>query len=56
LGCALPVFVLLASISVTVPVLYYMFADTSTQETLTNRKTWLAANNGQMHRAKEEAA
>ena len=42
----LAVFVVVAGISVIVPVLYYLIAGASAQETLTGWKTWLAANNG----------
>jgi hypothetical protein len=41
----LAVFVLVACISVIVPVLYYFIAGASAEQTLTGWKTWLAANN-----------
>jgi heme/copper-type cytochrome/quinol oxidase subunit 4 len=43
---ALIVFVILASISVAAPVLYYLIAGSSAEETLTGWKVWLTANNG----------
>jgi hypothetical protein len=42
---ALAVFVVIASLSVAVPVLYYLFAGQSADETLNSWKTWLVANN-----------
>ena len=42
---ALAIFVLLASITVAVPVLYYLIAGASAEKTLTGWKTWLIANN-----------
>ena len=42
----LAVFVVVACISVIVPVQYYFVAGASAQKTLTGWKTWLAANNG----------
>jgi hypothetical protein len=42
---ALAVFVLLASISVAAPVLYYLIAGQSAEEMLNTWKTWLTANN-----------
>jgi heme/copper-type cytochrome/quinol oxidase subunit 4 len=43
---ALIVFVLLASLSVAGPVLYYLAAGASAEKTLTDVKVWLIANNG----------
>jgi heme/copper-type cytochrome/quinol oxidase subunit 4 len=43
---ALIVFVVLASISVAAPVLYYLIAGSSAEKTLTGWKVWLTANNG----------
>jgi hypothetical protein len=45
---ALIVFVLLASISIAAPVLYYLAAGASAEETLNSWKAWLIANNGAM--------
>jgi hypothetical protein len=42
---ALAVFVIVASISVATPVLYYLVAGASAEKTLTGWKTWLTANN-----------
>ncbi len=42
---ALAVFVILASLTVAVPVLYYLFAGQSAEKTLTSWKVWLVANN-----------
>ena len=42
----LAVFVVMACISVIVPVLYFFIAGASAEKTLTGWKTWLAANNG----------
>jgi hypothetical protein len=42
---ALAVFVLLASLSVAAPVLYYLIAGPSAEKTLNTWKTWLTANN-----------
>jgi hypothetical protein len=42
---ALAIFVLLASITVAVPVLYYLIAGTSAEKTLTGWKSWMVANN-----------
>jgi len=42
---ALAVFVLLASISVATPVLYYLIAGQSAEKLLNNWKAWLTANN-----------
>jgi Sap, sulfolipid-1-addressing protein len=42
---ALAVFVVLASISVAAPVLYYLVAGASAEKTLTGWKVWLTANN-----------
>jgi threonine/homoserine/homoserine lactone efflux protein len=42
----LAVFVVVACISVIVPVLYYFIAGASAEKTLTGWKSWLAANNG----------
>ena len=42
---ALAVFVLLASVSVAAPVLYYLIAGQSAEEMLNTWKAWLAANN-----------
>jgi Sap, sulfolipid-1-addressing protein len=42
---ALAVFVIIASTSVAVPVLYYLFAGQSAEKTLNSWKTWLVANN-----------
>ena len=41
----LAVFVIIASLTVAVPVLYYLFAGKSAEKTLTSWKAWLAANN-----------
>ena len=41
----LAVFVILASLTVAVPVLYYLFAGQSAEKTLTSWKAWLVANN-----------
>ena len=41
----LAVFVMVACVSVIVPVLYYFIAGASAEKTLTGWKTWLAANN-----------
>ncbi len=41
----LAVFVIIASVTVAVPVLYYLFAGQSAEKTLTSWKAWLAANN-----------
>jgi Sap, sulfolipid-1-addressing protein len=41
----LAVFVIIASLTVAVPVLYYLFAGQSAEKTLTIWKNWLAANN-----------
>jgi hypothetical protein len=43
---ALVVFVVLASITVAAPVLYYLIAGASAEKTLTSWKVWLTANNG----------
>jgi len=43
---ALIVFVILASLSIAAPVVYYLVAGTSAEKTLTGWKTWLIANNG----------
>lgn len=43
---ALAVFVLLASLSVAAPVLYYLIAGPSAEKTLSTWKAWLTANNG----------
>jgi hypothetical protein len=43
---ALLVFVILASITVAAPVLYYLIAGSSAEATLTGWKVWLTANNG----------
>lgn len=42
---ALLVFVVVASITVAAPVLYYLIAGASAEKTLTSWKVWLAANN-----------
>jgi hypothetical protein len=42
---ALVVFVILSSISVAAPVLYYLAAGAATEKTLTSWKAWLTANN-----------
>ena len=42
---ALTVFVIIASISVAAPVLYYLFAGPAAEKTLTGWKVWLTANN-----------
>jgi heme/copper-type cytochrome/quinol oxidase subunit 4 len=42
---ALAVFVIIASLSVAVPVLYYLFAGQSAEKTLNSWKSWLVANN-----------
>ena len=42
---ALAVFVILASLTVGVPVLYYLFAGQSAEKTLTSWKVWMVANN-----------
>ena len=42
---ALLVFVVIASITVAVPVLYYLIAGASAEKTLTEMKVWLIANN-----------
>jgi hypothetical protein len=42
----LAVFLVMACMSVIVPVLYYFIAGASAEKTLTGWKTWLAANNG----------
>jgi hypothetical protein len=42
---ALAVFVILASLTVAAPVLYYLAAGASAEKTLTGWKTWLTANN-----------
>lgn len=39
------IFVLLASLSIAAPVVYYLVAGASAQETLNNWKSWLIANN-----------
>jgi len=41
----LAVFVIIASLTVAVPVLYYLFAGQSAEKTLTSWKAWLVANN-----------
>ncbi len=41
----LAVFVIIASVTVAVPVLYYLFAGQSAEKTLTSWKAWLVANN-----------
>ena len=41
---ALLVFVVVASVTVAVPVLYYLIAGASAEKTLTGWKVWLAAN------------
>jgi hypothetical protein len=43
---ALFVFVILASITVAVPVLYYLIAGASAEKMLNGWKSWLTANNG----------
>ena len=42
---ALLVFVVLASITVVLPVIYYLAAGASAERTLNSMKGWLAANN-----------
>jgi hypothetical protein len=42
---ALAVFVLVASLSVSAPVLYYLIAGQSAEKTLNTWKAWLTANN-----------
>jgi hypothetical protein len=42
---ALAIFVILASLTVAVPVLYYLFAGQSAEKTLNSWKAWLVANN-----------
>jgi Sap, sulfolipid-1-addressing protein len=39
------VFVILASLTVAVPVLYYLFAGQSSEKTLNSWKSWLVVNN-----------
>jgi heme/copper-type cytochrome/quinol oxidase subunit 4 len=41
----LAIFVIIASLSVAVPVLYYLFAGQSAEKTLNSWKVWLVANN-----------
>ena len=43
---ALIVFIVLASVSIAAPVLYYLIAGASAEKTLNGWKAWLIANNG----------
>ena len=45
LTLALAIFVILASLTVAVPVLYYLFAGQSAEKTLASWKAWLVVNN-----------